>query len=69
MTRMEGPTATMVFFLPRRRAMRRQRSRRTVPDRELTALWGDRFAAAMPLPAAPLQSVLAGYWHLVRRAM
>ena len=53
----------------RRRAVQ---GARTVPDRELTALWVDRFdAAAMPLPAAaaPLQSVLAGYWHLVRRAL
>jgi GT2 family glycosyltransferase len=45
---------------------------RTVPDKELARLWVDRFAAAaMPLPsaAAPLQSLLAGYWHLVRRAL
>jgi len=53
----------------RRRAVQ---GARTVSDRELAALWVDRFAAAaMPLPAAagPLQSVLAGYWHLVRRAL
>jgi GT2 family glycosyltransferase len=53
----------------RRRAVQ---GARTVSDRELAALWVDRFAAAaMPLPAAagPLQSVLVGYWHLVRRAL
>ena len=53
----------------RRRAVQ---AARTVPDKDLAALWVDRFdAAAMPLPAAaaPLQSLLAGYWKLVRRAL
>lgn len=53
----------------RRRVVQRAR---TVSDKELAGLWVDRFAAAaMPLPAAatPLQSLLAGYWHLVRRAL
>jgi GT2 family glycosyltransferase len=53
----------------RRRVVQRAR---TVSDKELASLWVDRFsAAAMPLPAAasPLQSALAGYWHLVRRAL
>lgn len=43
---------------------------RTIPDAELVGLWVDRFdAAAMPLPAAaaPLQTLLAGYWRVVRR--
>ncbi len=43
---------------------------RVVPDRELVRLWTDRFdAAAMPLPrwGQPLQSLLAGYWRVVRR--
>jgi GT2 family glycosyltransferase len=55
------------------RARRRTvQAARTVPDRELAALWVDRFdAAAMPLPAAvaPLQSLLVRYWMLVRRAL
>lgn len=53
----------------RRRAVQ---DARTVSDKELASLWVDRFsAAAMPLPAAasPLQSLLAGYWRLVRRAL
>jgi len=47
-------------------------SARVVDDRALAHLWVDRFdAAAMPLPgwAQPLQSVIAGYWRLVRRAL
>lgn len=53
----------------RRRAVQ---GARTVSDKELATLLVDRFAAAaMPLPsaAAPLQSILAAYWHLVRRAL
>ena len=47
-------------------------SARVVDDRALAHLWVDRFdAAAMPLPgwAQPLQSVIAGYWRLVQRAL
>ncbi|MEZ0449559.1 glycosyltransferase family 2 protein [Cellulomonas sp. ICMP 17802] len=45
---------------------------RTVPDRDLTSLVTDRFEPAQtPLPsaAAPLEWLLRGYWHLVRRAV
>ena len=43
---------------------------RTVPDRDLVGLWVARFspvALALPAGAEILQSVLAGYWRLVRR--
>lgn len=43
---------------------------RTVPDRDLTDLWVARFspvALALPAGAEILQTVLAGYWRLVRR--
>ena len=59
----------LAWVRARRRAVQ---GARTVSDKELAWLWVDRFnAAAMPLPAAavPLQSLLAGYWRLVRRAL
>lgn len=57
-------------WVRRRRALV-QRARR-VPDRSLAHLWTARFdPAALPLPAwaSPLQSVMAGYWGLVRRLL
>jgi len=55
------------------RARRRTvQAARTVSDRALVHLWADRFdAAAMPLPSwtSPLQTLLAGYWRVVRRAL
>lgn len=48
----------------------RVQAARTVPDRDLVPLWASRFSpVAISLPAGTgfLQSLLAGYWALVRR--
>lgn len=59
----------LAWVRERRRLVQRTR---IVPDRDLAGLWSVRFdAAAMPLPrwGQPLQSLLAGYWRLVRRVL
>src|SRR3954468_11109700 len=60
MTRMERPTATIAFFLPRRRAILRYRSPRNVSVRAAMTAASPRMRARyrFPCPVEPLPLVL-----------